>query len=146
MNKRLTRSRSERILGGVCGGLARWIGIDPVFVRLFFVVLAAASGSGVGIYILLWIIIPEEGMADSASLGDKARDMGGDMQEAISKPNPRMFQYLGIGLIVLGAVIFIDRLDIPWLRWFNDNLIWALLVIVAGVALLVRALRGGDES
>jgi phage shock protein C len=146
MNQRLTRSRSERILGGVCGGLARWIGIDPIFVRLFFVVLAAAGGSGVGIYILLWIIIPEEGMADSVSIGERAKDMGGDMQTAFSKPNPKMFQYLGIGLIVLGGIIFLDRLNLPWLGWFNDNLVWALLIIVAGVALLVRALRGGDEK
>jgi phage shock protein C len=146
MNQKLTRSRSERILGGVCGGLARWIGIDPIFIRLFFVVLAAAGGSGVGVYILLWIIIPEEGMADSVSIGDRARDMGGDMQTAFSKPNPKMFQYLGIGLIVLGGIIFLDRLNLPWLGWFNDNLVWALLIIVAGVALLVRALRGGDEK
>ena len=146
MNHRLTRSRSERILGGVCGGLGRWIGIDPVFVRLFFVVLAAASGSGVGIYILLWIIIPEEGMTESADFGERARDMGGDMREAFSKPNPKMFQYLGSGLIVLGGIIFLDRLNLPWLGWFNDNLIWAALVILAGVALLVRALRPGGEQ
>jgi len=146
MNQKLTRSRSERILGGVCGGLARWIGIDPIFIRLFFVVLAAAGGSGVGVYILLWIIIPEEGMADSVSISDRAKDMGGDMQTAFSKPNPKMFQYLGIGLIVLGGIIFLDRLNLPWLGWFNDNLVWALLIIVAGVALLVRALRGGDEK
>lgn len=146
MNRRLLRSRTDRILGGVCSGLARWIGIDPVFVRLFFVVLAAASGSGVGIYILLWIIIPEEGMTGSEDFGEKARDMGGDMREAFSKPNPRMYQYLGIGLILLGAIIFIDRLNLPWLSWFNDNLIWALLIIVAGVALLVRALRGDEPK
>jgi phage shock protein C len=146
MNQRLKRSRTERILGGVCGGLARWLGIDPIFVRLLFVVLAAASGSGVGIYILLWIIIPEEGMADSVSISERARDMGGDVQSVFSKPNPKMYQYLGIGLIVLGGIIFLEKLNLPWLGWFSDNLIWALLIIVAGVALLVRALRGGDDK
>ena len=85
-------------------------------------------------------------MADSVSIGERAKDMGGDMQTAFSKPNPKMFQYLGIGLIVLGGIIFLDRLNLPWLGWFNDNLVWALLIIVAGVALLVRALRGGDEK
>jgi len=146
MDHRLTRSRSERILGGVCGGLAQWVGVDPVFTRLFFVVLAAASGSGVGIYILLWIIIPEEGSPGTDDFGDRARGMGGEMRTAFSRPNPRIFQYLGIGLILLGGILFLERLELPWLSWFNSNLIWALLVIVAGVALLVRSLRGGDHS
>lgn len=146
MENRLLRSRSDKILGGVCSGLARWIGIDPVFTRLFFVVLAAASGVGVPVYILLWIIIPEEGNAGSEDFASRAGDMGSDMRSAVSRPNPKMFQYLGIGLIVLGGIIFVENLNLPYLRWLNDNIIWALLILLAGVALLVRALRGDDHK
>lgn len=58
--KRLYRSRNDRMVGGVCGGLGRYFGIDPTLVRLAFAVIALAVGSGVLAYLLLWIIVPEE--------------------------------------------------------------------------------------
>lgn len=60
MENRLARSRSDRILGGVCGGLARYFGIDATIVRLVFV-LAVLSGLSPLIYVILWIIMPLEG-------------------------------------------------------------------------------------
>ena len=59
--KRLVRSTADRMVAGVCAGLAEYFGIDPVLMRLLFVVLALAGGPGILIYILLWIIMPEEG-------------------------------------------------------------------------------------
>ena len=60
--KRLTRSRRERILGGVCGGLADALGIDPTIVRLVWAALTVftAGFPGVLLYLLGWFIIPEE--------------------------------------------------------------------------------------
>lgn len=62
MAKRLTRSRRERILGGVCGGLAEDLGIDPTIVRLVWAALTVftAGFPGVLLYLLGWFIIPEE--------------------------------------------------------------------------------------
>lgn len=56
---RLTRSATDRMIGGVCGGLARYFGIDSTIVRLIFV-LAVLSGLSPLIYIVLWIIMPKE--------------------------------------------------------------------------------------
>ncbi|GIV90098.1 MAG: hypothetical protein KatS3mg055_2616 [Chloroflexus sp.] len=56
---RLTRSATDRMLGGVCGGLARYFGIDSTIVRLIFV-LAVLSGLSPLIYLVLWIIMPQE--------------------------------------------------------------------------------------
>lgn len=56
----LRRSRSDRMLGGVCGGLAHYFGVDPVLVRLIFVVIALIVGSGLLLYIVLWVLIPLE--------------------------------------------------------------------------------------
>ncbi len=58
--KRLYRSRSERMIAGVCGGLGQYFGIDPTLVRLAFVVIALAVGSGLLAYLILWIIVPLE--------------------------------------------------------------------------------------
>ncbi|WP_298401849.1 PspC domain-containing protein [uncultured Chloroflexus sp.] len=59
---RLTRSATDSMIGGVCGGLARYFGIDSTIVRLVFV-LAVLSGLSPLIYIVLWIIMPKEELA-----------------------------------------------------------------------------------
>ena len=58
--KRLFRSRKDRILGGVCGGMGNYFNLDPVLVRVLWVVLLFAAGVGFLAYILAWIIVPEE--------------------------------------------------------------------------------------
>ena len=60
LTQKLTRSRSERMVAGVCGGLAKYFNIDPTIVRLAFVVMALAGGPGVLLYIILWIVTPCE--------------------------------------------------------------------------------------
>lgn len=57
--KRLYRSRTDRKLGGVCGGIASYFGIDPTIVRLLTVLLIL-TGLSILIYIVMWIVIPEE--------------------------------------------------------------------------------------
>jgi phage shock protein C len=58
--RKLYRSRSNRQLAGVCGGVAKYFNIDPTLVRVLFVVFAVLGGPGLLAYILLWIIVPEE--------------------------------------------------------------------------------------
>ena len=58
--KRLYRSRDERMISGVCGGIAKYFSLDPTLVRLVFVVAALAGGPGLLAYIVLAIVVPEE--------------------------------------------------------------------------------------
>jgi phage shock protein PspC (stress-responsive transcriptional regulator) len=58
-SKRLYRSRSNRLLAGVCGGLAAYFNIDPIVFRIIFIILLFAGSVGFWIYIILWIVIPE---------------------------------------------------------------------------------------
>ncbi len=58
--KRLVRSKRERMIAGVCGGLAQYMGLDPTIIRLVFILLIIAPPSGVLIYMILWLIMPEE--------------------------------------------------------------------------------------
>lgn len=58
--RRLHRSRRDRVIAGVCGGLGEYFGINPLVFRIIFVVLAFGAGSAVLPYIILWIILPEE--------------------------------------------------------------------------------------
>ncbi|WP_266181694.1 PspC domain-containing protein [Dyella humicola] len=59
MDKRLYRSRSDRKIAGVCGGIAEHFGWDPTLVRLGWVLLTLMGGSGVLIYLILWLVMPE---------------------------------------------------------------------------------------
>jgi len=58
--KRLYRSRRERMIAGVCGGIGEYVGLDPTLVRLLFVLLAITGGSGLLVYLIMMVIIPEE--------------------------------------------------------------------------------------
>ena len=57
--KRLYRDPDQRYIGGVCAGIAAWIGINPVILRLAFIVFAFFGGASIPVYVLLWIIIPK---------------------------------------------------------------------------------------
>lgn len=59
MQKRLFRSRSERMVAGVCGGLAEYFNIDPTIVRVLFVAMSLLGGPGLILYIILAIVVPE---------------------------------------------------------------------------------------
>jgi phage shock protein C len=58
--RKLYRSRSDRKLAGVCGGLAEFFSLDPTLIRVLFVVLALAGGSGILIYLAMWIMVPNQ--------------------------------------------------------------------------------------
>jgi phage shock protein C len=59
--KRLYRSKKERMLGGVCAGLGEHLNVDPTVIRLFWAVITLLSiGTGLIVYLIAWIIIPEE--------------------------------------------------------------------------------------
>lgn len=60
LKKRLYRSRADRRIAGVCGGIAEYLAIDPTIVRILWVVLSLAGGPGVLLYIIMAAVVPEE--------------------------------------------------------------------------------------
>jgi phage shock protein C len=58
--RRLYRSRTNRQVAGVCGGLAQYFNMDATLFRVLFVVLAVLGGSGIVLYVAMWIIVPQE--------------------------------------------------------------------------------------
>ena len=58
MEKRLQRSRTEKMIGGVCGGLADYFSVDPTVVRVLWVLLTLLGGAGILLYVILWVIMP----------------------------------------------------------------------------------------
>lgn len=75
-NKRLTRS-SDRMIGGVCGGIAEYFGWDPTMLRVLYALATIFTAfSGIIVYIVLWIIIPEKRYSDD--YGDRMNDRFND--------------------------------------------------------------------
>ncbi len=60
MTKKLTRSRSNRMVAGVCGGLGNYFNIDPVVVRIVYAACLFLGGTGAVLYLIMWLLIPEE--------------------------------------------------------------------------------------
>ena len=61
--RKLYRSRSQRMLAGVCGGLAEYFSLDATLIRVLFLVLAVVGGSGLVIYVVMWVIVPDASKA-----------------------------------------------------------------------------------
>jgi len=153
MKTYLYRSESNRMLGGVCGGLGDYLALDPVFIRLFFVLLFFGHGSGMMIYLILWIIMPnesnvqagknlEDNIKDSAEdFGERMQTIGQEFGEAMRNPNPQAGMIVGIALITLGGVLFIENLGIYSLRWVSFDVLWPALLIIGGVVILQRRTR-----
>ncbi len=60
MDRKLYKSKSNRVLGGVCGGIGEYFGVDPTWVRLAWVIFSMMGGSGLLAYIIAALIVPEE--------------------------------------------------------------------------------------
>jgi phage shock protein C len=117
------RSRSERVIAGVCGGVGRYLGVDPVLLRIAFIILALANGLGVIAYVICWVAIPEEGADEPSVPAPRGRRETGRL-------------VLGGSLVVLGLVLLLDRLA-PDL----DELFWPVAVVAVGVAVMLVGLR-----
>ena len=140
-NVRLYRSVDDRMIGGVCGGLGTYLSIDPIFIRLLFVLLLFGRDFGFILYLLLWVLIPEEGKTygfKDESLGERVKSMGSDIQQAVTQPHPQSGIILGVGLIVIGGFLFMDQMNFTWMRWFDFDILWPILLIVGGFVLLFR--------
>jgi phage shock protein C len=117
MSKRLKKSRRDRIIFGVCGGLAEYFEVDPTIVRLLFIVAFVFEPRIILVYLLLAIVMPEEG----------AREFSFDQR--------RTREILAYCLIALGIAILLRGL-IPIIIYIGYLI--AILLIVAGILLLLR--------
>lgn len=127
--RRLLRSRDERVLGGVCGGIGEYLGVDPVLIRLAAVLLVFAGGAGVIAYIVAWIVIPEE--PEGAAHEPGAAKASGQDEEM----QGRARVIAGAVLAGLGGLLLLDIL-LPFS--FDHDLIWPVLLIVIGAAVIAR--------
>jgi phage shock protein C len=152
MTNRLHRSRSNVMLGGVCAGLADYFGIDATIVRLFFVVFTLVNGAGILAYFVLWLVLPPEGDESAGTFEDnlkngadeiatRAKSIGEDIRAFGDRRDQRTGLFVGVALLALGIVFLMRNLGVTWLSWFDSNLLWPGLLILAGVWILFARRR-----
>lgn len=149
MEHRLYRSRTNRMVSGVCGGLGEYLGLDPTWIRLAFLAFTLAGGAGILIYILMLIIVPENPnqVAAPTSLAVSDQQPGSEpgsgdadsmLPEAERTRNAVLF---GAIIIVAGAFLLLRNLGLGLFDWFDGDFLWPLLLIAGGGLLLWRYIR-----
>ena len=137
---RLTRSNSDKVIAGVCGGLATYLDIDSTLIRLAFVILLLASGIGLPIYVILWIIMPEEDSqshSDAEVIHKNLGEIGDSVYSSVTGVGRR--GTVGILLVLMGAYFLLGQLG--WLNWISGAVFWPLVIIGFGVYLLIKKNR-----
>lgn len=117
----LTRSSHDKVVAGVCAGIARWLGVDTLVVRIAFVVLAFSGGAGVVAYALLWALVPDDrgARAIDAVHGKLPADRG------------RTQRALAVLLLVVGGLLLARESGL----WVGDKLVWPFVLAAVGLGL-----------
>jgi phage shock protein PspC (stress-responsive transcriptional regulator) len=118
--KRLERSRSDRMVAGVCGGLARYFDIHPAFYRVGFVVLTLLGGAGILIYAAAALVIPDEGKEDSVATA------------ALRNRRDRPWPLIGLALVGVALASLLSHATL----WPHGDA-WILLLIAGAVILWI---------
>ncbi len=139
--RRLYRSCGNRMITGVCGGIAEYLGVDPTLIRLGFVLLTLLNGAGLLLYILMAVVVPLNPTAGAPTFRLSPLDL--------SWIGVGIALLVGLGLISLGLVWMTDQF-LPWtwglqqiwtlLRTFA-RLFWGTVVIAIGIIIIIAALK-----
>lgn len=118
---RLYKSNDDRMIAGVCGGLAQYLKIDSSIVRLAFVFLGFVGGSGLLLYLIAALVLPSgDGVATSSYSGSRGNNSF----------------IIGVGLVVLGVYMIFQRFLIHYIPHYARQLVWPLIFIVLGAYLV----------
>lgn len=147
--KKLTKSENGKVICGVCAGLGEYFDIDPVIIRLIFLILLASGGSGVLIYVVLCFILPEKGselkttkevIEENAKDIEKTAKVFAANAESITKTRNTQL-WIGIFVILLGTILFLSNLgfwDFGTAFKVIVKTLWPLFVIGLGVLILIK--------
>ena len=159
MEKRLYRSQSDRMIWGVCGGLAKYFDIDPTIVRIIAVLTIFLGSFGIWAYIILAIVVPLEGSKTAEpketikenveemkeTAGELGREIRSTLEgeegesEEVAKVRHRRRNLFGIILVVVGILFLLGSFDLFW--WFRWSNLWPLSLVAIGVLIILSTRR-----
>lgn len=141
MNKKLYRSRKDKIIGGVCGGLGKYFDIDPVLIRVLFVFLTFFHGSGLILYLILLIIVPQEPLIpdeiEIQEYTDFSSEQSIDYQQKNVGGREKTKKIFGIILLVIGSLLFLEN----FVSLLEFEIIAPLILILIGLYLIYDSFK-----
>ena len=146
-NKILKRSRSNRVIAGVCAGLADYFKIDIALMRVLFVVAAMCGSFGFWMYVILWIVVPEDntlGQGDNSKQYDDTIDITPNDKDVPAKKRPSNGALIAsLILIFIGVIALADNfITITWI-WK----LWPVILIIIGSVILINTQKNnGNEQ
>ncbi len=134
--RRLYKSRTDRMIDGVCGGIANYFKLDPTLVRVVWVLLTLLGGSGLVLYIAAMILMPKEPytVPNYANASSERTP-----SSASGEPSKKNSLFWGVLLICVGLLIFLHNIGVSVFHpfwWFDSDIILPTLLILAGVAFM----------
>jgi len=140
--RRLYRSNANRMIAGVCGGIAEYLNVDPTLIRLGFVLLTLASGTGILLYLVMAIVVPRAPVGVSPPTAAA-------VPLDLSWLGPTILLLVGLGLVMFGAAWVLDQIGLWfWASFGFWNIVrtlakffWSTLLIVIGLVIVAAALK-----
>jgi len=123
---RLYRSESNRMIAGVCAGLADYFGIDVSLIRILFITITLFGGSGLLLYILLWVTIPSESAPEKDAVENSVKPSNKQDRRVLSRG------WVGILVVVIGVYFLLVNFGI--LDRFPIGRLWPVILIVVGLS------------
>ncbi len=139
--KKLYKSSEDKVIAGICGGIAEYFDIDSVWVRLVAILLLFLDGIGILMYIILWVLVPENPNKKSNKktlAEEKVDEFKMSIKKDHSKDNEHKEKngHVVIGgiLVIIGILFLVKNV----FGWFNTEIFWGALIIGTGLILLMR--------
>ncbi|OGC95872.1 MAG: hypothetical protein A2W25_03260 [candidate division Zixibacteria bacterium RBG_16_53_22] len=144
MPKKLYRSRKERMLAGVCGGLAEYFNVDPTLVRLATVALTLAWGTGILAYLIFWFVLPQRPLELTVSEPDKEAHPESQEADSGDSDMSNAALFFGIILVVVGFLILLG--NFISLAWLSFGRLWPLILVALGIVIILKGSGKRRES
>ena len=130
-NRKLSRNSMNKVIGGVCSGLAEFFGLDVALVRIAFVIAFMFASFGFWLYIILWIVLPVEGQQSTVN-----SQQSESVSESVSKSESKVKSVLAGSFVILIGLLFLINNFIP-INWVWK--LWPLILVAIGVVMIVTS-------
>ncbi len=133
-NRKLSRNSMNRVIGGVCSGLAEFFGLDVALVRIAFVIAFMFASFGFWLYIILWIVLPVEGQ--QTTVNSQRSTVNSQQSESVSKSESKVKSVLAGSFVILIGLLFLINNFIP-INWVWK--LWPLILVAIGVVMIITS-------
>ena len=144
--KKIYRSRTDRIIFGVCGGLGEYFQIDATIFRILFLLLFFCGAAGLILYLLMAILIPKNSATGgfggqdgslSANLKNRVQELAAEIKSNKSLKLDRRTVFASL-VIFLGVWLILQQIFPSYNHWLSWSVFWPLAIIFIGLAIIVR--------